>query len=358
MKWYATTAPGLSIALDFFNYNEIPYETIDIWTHQFDQFGRNIIPDNIISSAETGLLLNFKTFIDLVEYEQGRNSLYRYLNNKNCIWVWENADSFNQINLNSEICYLLDDIIPKDSIIFFLDATPSNLHWVYSMKNIKVVVQPVNWLNRQFRIPGAYLDKVNPKKDFMLLTVNKPNRMHRKVLWNKLKQNSELVNHGMITVRRPTDPPVGKLIDGYFQYMMPSMELYTNVWLELVIETCYKNCYYVTEKTLKPIQTKTPFLILSTQYYLKHLRNQGFKTFGHLIDESYDNERRVQDRAQKIINTLNDIVKNGASSFYHASKDILDHNFNMLGQQSGLWEYKMDIMFQTCLDNYFPVVDR
>jgi len=57
--------------------------------------------------------------------------------------------------------------------------------------------------------------------------------------------------------------------------------------------------HHLTEKTFKPIALGMPFIIVGTQGSLRYLRSYGFKTFGDLWDESYDDEpddsRRIKD---------------------------------------------------------------
>ena len=46
--------------------------------------------------------------------------------------------------------------------------------------------------------------------------------------------------------------------------------------------------------------TQTPFLMVSTRYYLEYLHSLGFKTFGNIIDESYDLEHNIEKRFDMI----------------------------------------------------------
>jgi hypothetical protein len=133
-----------------------------------------------------------------------------------------------------------------------------------------------------------------------------------------------------------------------------SMDLYRDSLVEMVPESWYKHGYFVTEKTTKPMATKTPFLILSTCFYLEYLKSLGFKTFHSLIDESYDQQYRVQDRVRLAVQSLEDIVRNGARSFYDAAQPILEHNHSRLCEIQGLWQYELDIMLQ----REFELVDQ
>jgi len=76
---------------------------------------------------------------------------------------------------------------------------------------------------------------------------------------------------------------------------------------------------------------------------LQHLKNLGFRTFNSLIDESYDNQHRIEDRVKSIIILLEDIIKNGSKDFYLQSKEILDYNFKHLSYIAGSHRYQNDL---------------
>lgn len=80
---------------------------------------------------------------------------------------------------------------------------------------------------------------------------------------------------------------------------------YERTFISVVTETLHeKNTLFNSEKTWKPIIMGHPFFLLGNQYHLQWLRDQGFKTFGRWIDESYDNEPKMEDRSNKIISEL------------------------------------------------------
>lgn len=80
---------------------------------------------------------------------------------------------------------------------------------------------------------------------------------------------------------------------------------YERTFISVVTETLYEEgTLFNSEKIWKPIITGHPFIILGNRYHLKWLKDQGFKTFDKWIDESYDNELRMEDRSNKIISEL------------------------------------------------------
>ena len=59
--------------------------------------------------------------------------------------------------------------------------------------------------------------------------------------------------------------------------------------IEVVLETVFDDQrLHLTEKSLRPIACGQPFILAGTHGSLEYLRRYGFKTFGHIWDESYD----------------------------------------------------------------------
>jgi hypothetical protein len=60
-----------------------------------------------------------------------------------------------------------------------------------------------------------------------------------------------------------------------------------------------------------------PFVIVGTQGSLKYLRSYGFKTFGDLWDESYDDEPDDSKRIEKIAQYVETVRRTGRASPRH-----------------------------------------
>ena len=114
---------------------------------------------------------------------------------------------------------------------------------------------------------------------------------------------------------------------------------YTDTWFSLVTETIFDYPYsFRTEKIYKPIIMAHPFVVAANRGYLQDLRNAGFKTFGHLIDEHYDQIDCPHTRIERIIDTVRGISESGAAEFWEASRDICKYN------QQRLVEYNLSLI--------------
>ena len=102
---------------------------------------------------------------------------------------------------------------------------------------------------------------------------------------------------------------------------------YTDTWFSLVTETIYDYPHtFRTEKIWKPILMAHPFVVAANPGYLRDLRAAGFQTFGDFIDEGYDLIDCSHTRVQRIIQTVAEIVDNGAGKFWTATQDICKYN--------------------------------
>lgn len=80
---------------------------------------------------------------------------------------------------------------------------------------------------------------------------------------------------------------------------------YASCAIEVVLETIFDDTrHHLTEKTLRAIACKKPFLLVATPGTLSYLRSYGFETFQGLICEDYDNIQDSADRLTAIVNEL------------------------------------------------------
>ena len=109
---------------------------------------------------------------------------------------------------------------------------------------------------------------------------------------------------------------------------------YEDSLVHLVSETnFFTRIVHLTEKSYKPIMYKQPFIMMGACGSLKALREQGFRTFDTLWDESYDNETSDTARFFMVLELIQKIC---AMSPYKkleiskACKEIVDYNYDVL----------------------------
>ena len=106
-------------------------------------------------------------------------------------------------------------------------------------------------------------------------------------------------------------------LEQYFQSNLSSstssadftVEDYCSTDIEVVLETLFDDeRLHLTEKSLRPIACGQPFILAATHGSLQYLRNYGFRTFGGIIDESYDLIENPLDRLTAIVTSMEQIT--------------------------------------------------
>jgi hypothetical protein len=124
------------------------------------------------------------------------------------------------------------------------------------------------------------------------------------------------------------------LTDGFTSQ---SKQVYVDFLIDIVAETFTSgNCFFVTEKTVRPMLLKKPFIIFGSKDFLAYLRQLGFRTFSDFWDEDYDGYSG-QDRYLKILKLIDEIAIKSYSeleSMYWDMQYTLDYNYNLLVNKS------------------------
>ena len=83
---------------------------------------------------------------------------------------------------------------------------------------------------------------------------------------------------------------------------------YCSTEIEVVLETLFDDDrLHLTEKSLRPIACRQPFILIATHGSLQYLRDYGFKTFASVWDESYDHIQDPYQRMLAVIKIMRDI---------------------------------------------------
>ena len=114
--------------------------------------------------------------------------------------------------------------------------------------------------------------------------------------------------------------------------------------------------HHLTEKTFKPIAMGMPFIIVGTQGSLRYLRSYGFKTFGDLWDESYDDEPDDSKRIEKIAQVLKllDGLEEHRQDIFDTAQEIVEHNWNHFyggGFEAVLWKELQEMLNELEFDS-------
>jgi hypothetical protein len=108
-------------------------------------------------------------------------------------------------------------------------------------------------------------------------------------------------------------------------------EPYIDTYFSVVTETVFTYPYsFRTEKIWKPIAMAHPWICCANYGFYRDIKKLGFKTYGHLIDESFDSLENTQDRLNKITDVITDLCQQDLPSFLAAAKDTGKYNQQLM----------------------------
>ena len=108
-------------------------------------------------------------------------------------------------------------------------------------------------------------------------------------------------------------------------YIQP--EAYIDTYFSVVTETVFDYPYsFRTEKIWKPMAMAHPWIAVANQGYYRDMHNLGFQSFGHLIDESFDQIPNSQDRIARIAQVVEDLCQQDLAQFLKECYTICKYN--------------------------------
>lgn len=198
-------------------------------------------------------------------------------------------ERFRQLNMLGQSLWTMLDSRPSISRCF-------NLH--DGDVNLMATTSKLQWLPAQYEMPQYQAPKI---------TLGPAERSFVK---------QELFNHTW-----------GEI------YLKP--EPYVDTYFSLVTETVFEQPWpFRTEKIAKPLMIGHPFIVATTPGYYRDLHRLGFQTFGHVIDESFDNIENHHDRMDRIIAIVQDLCQQDLDSFQKECYTVCKYNQQHLQELS------------------------
>lgn len=193
------------------------------------------------------------------------------------------------------------------------------------------------WINESLWYKQLGYDKFNlissPTRDFLLL-MNLV-RDHRTKLYNRLipvlPNNIYSYVGNNIPLQNAQDQEWNNTT--WQRYIDPSW--YTDTRFSIVVESDTTNNIphgsddiNVTEKTLKPCAFKHPSIVWGHAGTLAWQKRQGFETFDHCIDESYDTVDDEDLRFEKVVEQIELCIADKTIFTDPLTQQKLEHNYN------------------------------
>lgn len=99
---------------------------------------------------------------------------------------------------------------------------------------------------------------------------------------------------------------------------------------ETLFQDTYSDLIFLTEKIFKPMLLKMPFILVGQSNTLKRLKDMGYKTFGHMWDESYDTINNSQTRLNTIVELVSFLSTQNVQKIVDDNNEIYEHNYKTL----------------------------
>lgn len=175
------------------------------------------------------------------------------------------------------------------------------------------------------------------RADFVMRALKKIYNMYG---FNSLKDYHDII------MRLPTTnfaPNIdNKHLISYPENTLGLQSVYRTIFCDIVHETDVNdsNCFY-TEKTVRPMLFKTPFITMHGKGSLQSLKTLGFKTFDQWWPETYDNYHGKQrlEEILKCVKLIKSLSMSDVQKIAKEMEDVLQHNYAHLTSRK--WQNKM-----------------
>lgn len=131
-------------------------------------------------------------------------------------------------------------------------------------------------------------------------------------------------------------------------------DAYIDTYFSLVTETVVDYPHsFRTEKLWKPMFMAHPWIVISSRGYYRDLRNLGFRTYDHLIDESFDLIDSNQDRLDRVRDIVEDLARQNLESFLSAAETVSKYNQQHMFELSRQVQSQFPENFYNFVSKYF-----
>ena len=108
---------------------------------------------------------------------------------------------------------------------------------------------------------------------------------------------------------------------------------YIDTYFSVVTETVFEYPYsFRTEKIWKPIAMAHPWIAVANAGFYRDIKNLGFQTFGHVVDESFDSIGDSQNRIERIAQVVQDLCQQDLEVFLKECYNVCKYNQQHLAE--------------------------
>ena len=144
-----------------------------------------------------------------------------------------------------------------------------------------------------------------------------------------IEKHTEIKNYNSLSTEGLNNPYYGT---PWWYFHPECLSWYNNFAIDIICESDFiGKSFAPSEKTIRAILTKTPFITHASADFLKNLKKLGFKTFSKFWDETYDdfNGTLRLDAMEKLIKNLSKYSIEEINALYKEMIPLLEHNYNL-----------------------------
>lgn len=228
-----------------------------------------------------------------------------------------------QENINAAAQYQQSWTVSRPYKFLFLNGR-ARPHRRYLIKRLEHLLPDTLWTNLDSTVCGSRELEYLINGQDQLLIPGKIKLLDQQYEFDFYQSNMDLPLSGFVKYQ---------LFDHQWGEIYIKANTYIDTYFSLVTETVFEYSYsFRTEKIWKPICIGHPFIAVGNRGYYRDLQQLGYRTFGNLIDESFDQIDNSQDRIDRIAAVVEDLCNQNLSSFVMAADETCKYNQQLLAE--------------------------
>jgi hypothetical protein len=299
----------------------------------------------------------------------------KHLSQTHCRMVFANSAEGSSTQISQLRVLGIEDHVLREKILLLTGGRLPNQypHLLHEHFLVRIMAYQEN-IQQMAQIDEIFQKKHKP---YFFLFLNGRGRPHRKYLWHRFRENSvldksiwtmmdgrgsgtsilSLKQDGVEILSEPT--PIRSLPTEYevqryrratqvsvdYPHQYVKFDVFNDEWGEIYLESApYIDSYFsvvtetileypysfFTEKIAKPLAMGHPWIAATNQGFYRDIKNLGFRTFAHVIDESFDSIDNDQSRMDRIVDVVTDLCQQDLDGFLAACEDICKYNQQQL----------------------------
>ena len=130
-------------------------------------------------------------------------------------------------------------------------------------------------------------------------------------------------------------------------------EPYIDTYFSVVTETVFEQPWsFRTEKIAKVLAQGHPWICAASRGWYRDFRNLGFRSFDHIIDESFDQIDDNQTRMERIVRLVRDLCQQDLPAFLAECESVCKYNQQHLQEFSAQHRQSFPDRFFQFIDNH------